>query len=150
MVTIHVLANIWRSKENRTMKFGHLIEYNTRNTFLEKSYTYCRGKTTSRTFSKKSKSKYISGSTVRNCIQFVLIVCRSRGLPNYIETKVCWPFTSFYLLLNFYEKQKRSGTSFPASFSLWLLKTGKISFVWLSFIFYNIKFKIMKYKKKAK
>ena len=37
--TIVILPNILRSKGNQTMKFGHLIESNMRNIFLEKSYT---------------------------------------------------------------------------------------------------------------
>ena len=36
-VTIHILPNISRSKDNQTMKFGQLIECNNRNTFLQKS-----------------------------------------------------------------------------------------------------------------
>ena len=30
-------------KNNQTIKFGQLIEYNMRNNFLEKSYTKCEG-----------------------------------------------------------------------------------------------------------
>ena len=41
--------------DNQTMKFGQLLEYNTRNIFLEKSYTKCGGQTIPRSFSKKSK-----------------------------------------------------------------------------------------------
>ena len=37
-MSIHILTNISRSKDNQTMKFGQLIEYNMRNIFLEKSY----------------------------------------------------------------------------------------------------------------
>ena len=37
------------------MKFGHLMEYNMRNIFLEKSNTKCGGQTIPRPFSKKSK-----------------------------------------------------------------------------------------------
>ena len=37
------------------MKFGHLMEYNMRNIFPEKSYTECGGETIPRPFSKKSK-----------------------------------------------------------------------------------------------
>ena len=48
-ITIHILPNIWGSQSNQTVKFGQLIEYNT------KSYTkYCGG-TTPRSLSKKSK-----------------------------------------------------------------------------------------------
>ena len=34
-IVIHVLANITHSKDNQTMKFGHLIEYNKINIFLQ-------------------------------------------------------------------------------------------------------------------
>ena len=37
------------------MRFGQLIEYNMKNTFVEKSYTKCGGETIPRPFSKKSK-----------------------------------------------------------------------------------------------
>ena len=40
-IPIHILSNISRSKANQTMKFGQLIEYNTRNIFVEKSYRKC-------------------------------------------------------------------------------------------------------------
>ena len=35
MVAIHILLNIPRSKGNQTMKFGHLVEYNKWNSFLQ-------------------------------------------------------------------------------------------------------------------
>ena len=54
-IAIHILSNISRSKENQTMKFDQLIEYNMKNIFLEKSSTKCGGKTIPRHFSKKSK-----------------------------------------------------------------------------------------------
>ena len=40
-VAIQILLNISRSKGNQIMKFGHLIEYNMGNTFIERSYTKC-------------------------------------------------------------------------------------------------------------
>ena len=33
-VAIHILPNTSRSKENKTMKFGQLTEYNMRNIFI--------------------------------------------------------------------------------------------------------------------
>ena len=36
IITIHILPNISRSKDNKAMKFGKLIEYNVRNTFFKK------------------------------------------------------------------------------------------------------------------
>ena len=50
-----MFPNISRSKGNPTMKFGHLIECNMTNTFLEKSYRKCGGETSSRPFSEKLK-----------------------------------------------------------------------------------------------
>ena len=44
-IAIRILPNIPRSKGNQTMKFGQLIEYNMRNSFVEKSYTKCAGET---------------------------------------------------------------------------------------------------------
>ena len=37
--TIHIFANISRSKGNQTTKIGQLIEYNVRNISVKKSYT---------------------------------------------------------------------------------------------------------------
>ena len=38
-ITIHILNNNSQSKNNQTIKLGHLIEYNRRKIFLEK---FCR------------------------------------------------------------------------------------------------------------
>ena len=54
-ITIYILTNISRNKDNQTMKFGLLIECNMRNIFLEKSYNKCGGETIPRPFSKKLK-----------------------------------------------------------------------------------------------
>ena len=44
-IAIHILPNISRSKGTQTIKFGHLIKNNMRNTFLEKLYIKCGGDT---------------------------------------------------------------------------------------------------------
>ena len=54
-IVTHTLPNISRSKGNQTMELGHLIEYNTRNVFLWKSYTKYSGETIPRPFSRNSK-----------------------------------------------------------------------------------------------
>ena len=54
VIAIHILPNISGSKGSQTMKFGPLIEYNTRNIFLKKSFTKYGGETIPRPFSKKS------------------------------------------------------------------------------------------------
>ena len=54
-IAIYILPNISRSKGNQAMKSGHLIEYNMKNIFLEKSYSTCGRETIRKLFSKKSK-----------------------------------------------------------------------------------------------
>ena len=49
-IKIHILPNISRSKVNKTIQFGQMI-----NIFLEKPYTKCDGESNLRPFSKKSK-----------------------------------------------------------------------------------------------
>ena len=111
-----VLFNISRSKCNQTMKFGHLIEYNMRNIFPEELHTKCCGETSPKPFSKKS---YL-GITVLNFIHFVLIYVQIKGYLNILKLR-CRPlaFTSYKAFL---KNQKKSGTSFPVSFSAWFLK----------------------------
>ena len=45
---MHILTKISISKGTQTMKFGHVIECNMWNVFLEKSLTKCGGETSSR------------------------------------------------------------------------------------------------------
>ena len=40
-ISIHILTNISRSKDNQAMKLGQLIEYNIRNICREKLYAKC-------------------------------------------------------------------------------------------------------------
>ena len=55
-IATHILLNISRGKRDQTMKFDQLIEQNTRNIFLEKSYIKSgKGTIIPRPFSKKSK-----------------------------------------------------------------------------------------------
>ena len=56
-ISIHILTNISRSKDNQAMKCVQLTEYDMRNIFLEKLYIKCDGETIPRLFSKKSKLK---------------------------------------------------------------------------------------------
>ena len=52
-IAIHILSNMWRSKENHTINYGKLIEYNMKNIFLGKSYPECDGETAPRPWSEK-------------------------------------------------------------------------------------------------
>ena len=75
-----MLPNTSRSKGNQTRKFGQLIQYYMRNTFVQKSYTKCGGENISRPFSKKSKIEYIFGSIILRFIQFVLLYANLRTI----------------------------------------------------------------------
>ena len=55
IIVISILPNISRRKSNQTMKVSQRIEYNKRNSFLERSYTKCGGEASPRAFQKKSK-----------------------------------------------------------------------------------------------
>ena len=46
-----MLTNISRGKNNQEMKFGQLIEFNTRDIFLNRSSIKCAGETIPRPFS---------------------------------------------------------------------------------------------------
>ena len=61
-IALRILPNVSRCKSNQEMKSGQLIEYNTRNIFVEKSYIKSAGETIPRPLSKKFKIEYISGS----------------------------------------------------------------------------------------
>ena len=52
-IAIQILPYISRSKDNQTVKFGQLREYNMRKIFLEKSYAKCGGETSPKPLSKK-------------------------------------------------------------------------------------------------
>ena len=54
-MVIHILPSISQSQSDQTMKFGHLIEFNMRDIFLEIFYIKCVGETSPRPFSEKLK-----------------------------------------------------------------------------------------------
>ena len=84
------------------MTFGQLIEYDMRNTFLEKSYTKCVGETIPRPFL-KNEIDYIFAS--------IFILCQVKEYQDILKLN-CRPlaFTS-------YKNIKRSGASPPTSFT---------------------------------
>ena len=87
IITIRILPNISRRKDNQTMAFSQLIKRNMKNIFLEKSYTKCSRETSPRPFSNKSKLTISLGQQPKILIaKIYLIVYPSRRLPQYIET----------------------------------------------------------------
>ena len=86
--TIHTLPNISRSKGNKTVKYGKLIEYNMRNILLEKSCTKYGGETSLRPLFKKSKLS-IPLDQQSETLQFVLIIVKVEIYQNMIKLR-CW------------------------------------------------------------
>ena len=118
-IAIQILPNISRSKDNQTMKFGQLMEYNMRNIFLEKSHTKKGGKTIARPISKNLKIERNPGSIVQSfCILFLLY---AKLKTRNILKLSCRPL-AFTSRKAFLQSKKRSGTSLTASFSARFLK----------------------------
>ena len=74
-IAIQILSNISRTKGNQAIKFRQSIEKNTRNIFLEKSYTNCGAETVPRTFAKKQNLEYLWNMRLR--FQTVCFYCMS-------------------------------------------------------------------------
>ena len=93
-IAIHILPSISRSKGNKAMKFGQLIEYNMTNNFLERSYTKCSGEAIPRSFSEKSKLRISLDQHSEFLFSLFYWISRSRNtkIPKYIETKVLITF----------------------------------------------------------
>ena len=80
---MQILPNISRSKGNQTMKFGHLIEYNMRSIFLEKSFTKCGGETSLRYFSEKLKLSISLDQQSKVLYSLLLLYSKLRGIEIY-------------------------------------------------------------------
>ena len=83
-ITNHILPDISRSKGNQTIAFCHLIDYNKRNIFLEKSWTKCDAETGPRPFLKIQYWAYLCITSLK-FIKIVFIVC-----PKSRTTKIYW------------------------------------------------------------
>ena len=78
----HVLSDISRCKGNQKMKYGQLIGYSDIDIFFSRNHIQ-------NVVEKLVPDPFLKQkSTVWNFIQFVFIVCQSRGLPKCIETEV--------------------------------------------------------------
>ena len=106
-IAIHILPNIPRGKGDHTMKITQLIEYKTRNNFLEKSYIKCGGETIPRLFSKKSKLNISLDQYFKVLYSLFLLYTKVR-LWKYIETKGR-PLV-FYMAENLFKKWKKPET----------------------------------------
>ena len=68
-ITIHILSNIWRSKDNQAMKFGQLIKYKMIYIFLQTLYRKWIRKTSSRPLFIFKKS-FIKGKSKWTTVYF--------------------------------------------------------------------------------
>ena len=102
------------------MKFGQLIKYNRRNTFLEKSYVECGGETSPRPFSDKSKLGISLDPHSEILGILFLLYVQVKYYQSILKLR-CGPleFTSYKA---FSKHKKKSGTSFPALFSVSFIK----------------------------
>ena len=82
-IAIYILMNISRSKDNQTMKFVQLIEYNMKHVFLEKSYKNCVGGTIPRPLSKKSKLSINVDQLPKVLYSLSLLYARLRTIEIY-------------------------------------------------------------------
>ena len=90
IITIPILPNISRNKDNKIMKFGQWIEYNVRHIFLEKSYTKYGGETSPRPFYEKLKLN-ISLDQYSEMLQRFFLLYVHVKLCKIILKLRCWP-----------------------------------------------------------
>ena len=103
-ISMYILLNTLRNKNNGTMTFGQLVEYNMGNIFLGKSYIKCRG-TILRSFSENSNLSVSLGQQRKVC--FYCMSCW--GLSKYFKTKLqTLAFISYKIML---KSKRRSGNS---------------------------------------
>ena len=80
IIITHILPNISRSKVDKTMKFGQLIEYNI--FFLRNHTQNLMEKLLPDPFIKDQNYAYLWINSLK-CHKFVFIVCPSQGLLKY-------------------------------------------------------------------
>ena len=107
-----ILINISRSKDNQSMKFGQLTEYN-RKILFGKSYIKCGGKTIPTPFSKKSNLRISLDQQPKTSYSLFLLYVKSRNIEIYRVS--CTPL-AFTLYKTFLKNKTTSGTSLPSLF----------------------------------
>ena len=98
-----LLLNISRSKGNKTMNLGRLIENKMINIFLKNNTQNMMEKLVLDPFMKNQNREYLRINSLK-CYEVCFIVCPSRGLSKYIKPKVL--ITCFCLIKSFFIKQK--------------------------------------------
>ena len=118
-MTIHILPNISRRKGNQSMKFGQIVECNTRNIFsniIHKMWWEIS--------LKKQNLAYLGINSLKFYSLFLLYVqVRGSQITSTLRCRSL-AFTSNNVCL---KNKNRSGTNISASFPVWLLKKDQIS-----------------------
>ena len=131
IITIHILTNIWRSKDNHTMIFDQLIKYNMKKKFSWKVYTKHDGETSPRVFLWKNQNWTYFWTNSLKCYKiyfYVKVEIYQIILKHIKNIWRSWPLA--FTLYKTFVKNKRSGTSLPNSFFAWVFKKN------ISHIFY--------------
>ena len=89
-ITVHILPNISRSKGNKTVKYGQLMEYNMKNILLEKSCTKYGGETSLRSLFKKSKLNIPLDQQSETLHSLFWLYVQVEIYQNMIKLR-CWP-----------------------------------------------------------
>ena len=107
---------ISRSKDNHTMKFGQLIQYNMREVFLKNRTQNVVKKLVLNLFQKDQSWAYLWINSLK--LYTVCLYCMpSWGLSKYIETNL--QTTCFCFFIAFLKNKNRSEISFSSSFCAW-------------------------------
>ena len=113
-------ANIYstlisRSKGNETMKFGQLMEFELRNTFLTKCYSKYGRETSSTPFSEKPRLSTSLDQQSETLYGLLLLHIQVKDYLNILKLRC--PAIVFASYKAFSENKKRPGTSLLALFS---------------------------------
>ena len=111
------MPNISSNESNQTIKFDQLTEHNTKNNFLETTYTNCGGNTIPKTFSKNQNR----ASLWINSLNFYAICFHCMSSWGLSKQKLSCKPRAFTSCKAFVKYKKRPGTSLPASISAWPL-----------------------------
>ena len=114
------IVHISSSQCNQAMKIGQLIEYNTRNIFIEKLYTKYGGEASPRPFHKNQNWTYLWTNSLKCYKVCFYCMFKSKVYQNIFKLKCRTLVFILYKAFFFFKKKKRFGTRLPASLFAWL------------------------------
>ena len=107
IITIHILFNISSSQCNQAMKIGQLIEYNTRNIFIEKLYTKYGGEASPRPFHKNQNWTYLWTNSLKCYKVCFYCMFKSKVYQNIFKLKCRTLVFILYKAFFFLKKKKK-------------------------------------------